>query len=120
MLVDGVSVSIEIQKSGVRKLSMQGRPFGYSVLLTRAQLQQLLEELSLALAPTYYEVLGIEPTASAEQIQTAFRMRAKQVHPDLHDDGEHAEMAKVNIAHEILSDLEKRKAYDVTLLKGAP
>src|SRR3954462_3765533 len=113
MVIDGVSVSIEIQKSGVRKLSMQGRPFGYAVLLSQAQLQQLLEELSLALPCTHYEVLGIEPTASAEQIQTAFRMRAKQVHPDLHDNGEHAQMATVNIAHEILSDPEKRKAYDV-------
>jgi preprotein translocase subunit Sec63 len=114
--------TIEISRDSQRwKLWMHG-PSGpaRAVLLSRAQLQQLLEELSLALAPTYYEVLGIEPTASAEQIQTAFRMRAKQVHPDLHDDGEHAEMAKVNIAHEILSDLEKRKAYDVTLLKGAP
>ena len=118
MVIDNTTIRVEIQKNGARKLSMQGRPFGLSVLLSRTRLQQLLEELSVALVPTPYEVLDVPPTASDAEIQAAYRARAKQAHPDLHDGETHKAMQDVNESYAILSDPGKRKLYDATM-KGA-
>jgi DnaJ-class molecular chaperone len=70
------------------------------------------------LPPTHYEVLGITPMATNDEIQAAYRTRAKQSHPDLHDGETHKAMQGVNEAYAILSDPGKRKLYDTTM-KGA-
>jgi DnaJ domain len=60
-----------------------------------------------------YHCLGVSQTASAEEISKAFRRLAKQLHPDVTNDPEcTALFADVNAAHEILSDAEKRRAFD--------
>ncbi|MGN1059832.1 MAG: molecular chaperone DnaJ, partial [Clostridia bacterium] len=62
----------------------------------------------------YYEVLGVDKSASAEEIKKAYRKMAKQYHPDLHPDDKEAEakFKEVNEAYEVLSDAEKKQRYD--------
>jgi molecular chaperone DnaJ len=67
----------------------------------------------MAVKRDYYEVLGVSRDASTEEIRKAFRKLAFQYHPDRNRDGDAAEKFKeVNEAYEVLSDADKRAAYD--------
>lgn len=58
----------------------------------------------------YYEVLGITKGATTEEIKKAFRKKAVELHPDRGGDEE--KFKEVNEAYEVLSDDQKRQAYD--------
>jgi len=62
----------------------------------------------------YYKVLGIEKSATPEQIKKAYRKLARQYHPDVNpnDQGAEQKFKELNEANEVLSDPEKRKKYD--------
>ena len=62
----------------------------------------------------YYEVLGIDKSASADDIKKAYRKLAKKYHPDLNPDDKEAEVhfKEVNEAYEVLSDDQKKARYD--------
>ena len=62
----------------------------------------------------YYEVLGVQKDASAEEIKKAYRKITKENHPDLHPGDKACEerFKEANEAYEVLSDEEKRKKYD--------
>ncbi|MEM9014197.1 MAG: molecular chaperone DnaJ [Pseudomonadota bacterium] len=62
----------------------------------------------------YYETLGVERGADAGAIKSAFRKRAMQYHPDRNKDNPEAEQKfkELGEAYEILSDDQKRAAYD--------
>ncbi len=61
----------------------------------------------------YYEVLGIDRDATDEVIKKAFRKLAFKYHPDHnHEDGAEGKFKEVNEAYEVLSDADKRAAYD--------
>lgn len=62
----------------------------------------------------YYEVLGLSKTASPEEIKKAYRQKAKKFHPDVNKEDENAsdKFKEVAEAYEILSDEQKRSAYD--------
>ena len=62
----------------------------------------------------YYEVLGVDRGASAEEIKKAYRKRARETHPDLHQDDKDAtaKFQEVQEAYEVLSDASKRQKYD--------
>ena len=67
----------------------------------------------MAVKRDYYEVLGIPRDASHEDIKKAFRKLAFQYHPDRNrDDGASEKFKEVNEAYEVLSDENKRSAYD--------
>ncbi|GLQ23994.1 chaperone protein DnaJ [Algimonas ampicilliniresistens] len=62
----------------------------------------------------YYEVLGVSRDADAKQLKSAFRKAAMACHPDRHPDdpGAEARFKELNEAYGILSDEQKRAAYD--------
>lgn len=61
----------------------------------------------------YYDVLGVDKSASDAEIKSAFRKLAKKYHPDLNKEPDAAEKFKeVQEAYEVLSDEQKRKTYD--------
>lgn len=65
-------------------------------------------------AQTPYEILGVKPTATADEIRKAYRKLAKQLHPDLNPGKPEAEarFKSVSAAYDLLSDPEKRARYD--------
>lgn len=61
----------------------------------------------------HYEKLGVSPAASAEAIKLAYRKKAAQYHPDRNPAPEAAlRFREVQDAYEVLSDPERRQAYD--------
>jgi molecular chaperone DnaJ len=62
----------------------------------------------------YYEVLGVGKSTSAQDIKKAYRRIAMKYHPDRNSDDANADekFKEASEAYEILSDAEKRQAYD--------
>jgi molecular chaperone DnaJ len=65
----------------------------------------------------YYKVLGVPETATEPEIRRAYRKLAKEFHPDARGErngagGDDARFKEISAAYDVLSDAEKRKAYD--------
>jgi len=61
----------------------------------------------------YYEVLGVSRNASNEELKSAFRTLARKFHPDINKEPDSEEKFKeINEAFAVLSDADKRRAYD--------
>jgi molecular chaperone DnaJ len=61
----------------------------------------------------FYDILGVSRDASEEEIQEAYRKKAREYHPDVSDEPDAEEkFKKVKKAKEVLTDEEKRRAYD--------
>jgi len=62
----------------------------------------------------FYEILGVDRRASADEIKKAYRKRARELHPDANPDDPTAEdrFKELSRAYEVLSDAESRARYD--------
>jgi curved DNA-binding protein len=68
----------------------------------------------------YYEVLGVPRDATADQVKKAYRKLARKYHPDVSKaPGAEAQMKDVNEAYAVLSDPQRRAAFDQLLARGA-
>jgi DnaJ-class molecular chaperone len=72
------------------------------------------------MARDYYDVLGVDRDASEAEVKKAFRRLARELHPDVNDhDPEAEEKFKAAAeAYEVLSDAERRQAYDTYGAEG--
>ena len=68
--------------------------------------------------PDYYEIIGVSPDASSDEIKKKFRELAMKTHPDKTLEDSEDEMAELNKAYEVLSDKERREKYDKYYNRG--
>jgi DnaJ domain len=64
--------------------------------------------------PNYYEILGVSPRATSEEIKKSFRNLAMKYHPDKNRNSEESKQRFMKIveAYEVLSDEQARRSYD--------
>jgi hypothetical protein len=65
--------------------------------------------------PDYYEVLQISPNADPDMIHRVYRLLAQRYHPDNKESGDEKAFRAITDAYKVLSEPEKRAAYDVNL-----
>ncbi len=67
------------------------------------------------MAKDYYEVLGVNKTATDKEIRSAYRRLARKHHPDVNpgDKSSETKFKEINAAHDVLADAEKRRKYDL-------
>ncbi len=65
---------------------------------------------------TLYQILGVQPRATLEEVRTAYRKLAREYHPDVNPEpAAHERMAQINEAFEVLGDPVRRSEYDVSI-----
>jgi molecular chaperone DnaJ len=72
---------------------------------------------------THYELLGVSPHSTQEEIRRAYHRQARRHHPDANpgaDPGDRRRMAEINIAWAVLGNPEKRRAYDRAIGTSPP
>jgi hypothetical protein len=76
------------------------------------------ETLESEAPPDYYEVLQLSPRADADAIHRVFRVLAQRYHPDNRESGNEDAFRDVMSAYEVLSDPERRAAFDAKRIEN--
>jgi curved DNA-binding protein CbpA len=80
--------------------------------------------MAMSREPTFYQLLGVSPEASLEEIRTAFRRLARELHPDRFppEEKQQAErrFQQITQAYNVLSNPETRARYDQSLTMRTP
>ena len=118
MQVGSLKVQL-VRKHEEAKLVVCGPLSGIEGTVTVEELERLARFLNdeartwrASRAPDYYAILGISRDASAQEIQQAYRTRAKVSHPDTSGHETGAAMTLVNEAYAVLGDPQRRQTYD--------
>lgn len=69
---------------------------------------------------TYYDLLGVSDDATTDDIKAAYRRAARKLHPDVAGPGMESLFNQVRIAHDVLTDPERRAQYDAELAGPPP
>lgn len=79
-------------------------------------MQRSAMKSSRKICKNYYRILGVKPTASPEQIKSAYRALVRRTHPDLDGgNGKTEDFKRVKEAYEALSDPQTRAVYDLKM-----
>src|SRR5439155_5842571 len=89
-------------------------------LPTRSGSSTAADARAMAKERDLYAILGLERTASADEIKKAYRRLARKHHPDVNPGDKQAEerFKEISVAHDVLTDPSKRKLYDEFGLEG--
>ncbi|MHB8765578.1 MAG: DnaJ domain-containing protein, partial [Deferrisomatales bacterium] len=70
----------------------------------------------------YYQILGVDPGADADEVRRAYRRKALELHPDRNGGSREAEEAfkELTEAYAVLGDASRRPAYDAAGPGGGP
>ncbi|KAM8818708.1 dnaJ homolog subfamily C member 4 isoform 2-T2 [Rhynchonycteris naso] len=88
----------------------------------RAASLQVLPSLNRSGPSNYYELLGVHPGASSEEVKRAFFSKSKELHPD-RDPGNpalHSRFVQLSEAYQVLSREQSRRDYDHQLRSATP
>jgi len=102
----------------LRSFTFVCRQKGIDIHLLREKLIPVANALGLTIesvaSQDHYNILGLTPTAGADEIKKAFRQKARTVHPDTNHSGESQSRAFVELheAYQTLSNPESRRRYD--------
>ena len=66
-----------------------------------------------------YKALGVQPSATAEEIKSAYRKLAKETHPDASQTASSEKFYKISAAYEILNDPLRRAEYDSSAFQAS-
>lgn len=67
--------------------------------------------------PDYYAILEVKPTATPTELKQSYRRLVRLHHPDLNQQQQDSKIKRLNEAYEVLSDPQKRAAYNTLLLQ---
>nr|XP_011718904.1 dnaJ homolog subfamily C member 4 isoform X7 [Macaca nemestrina]XP_015290026.1 PREDICTED: dnaJ homolog subfamily C member 4 isoform X6 [Macaca fascicularis] len=83
---------------------------------------QVFDSVHRSSPSNYYELLGVHPGASTEEVKRAFFSKSKELHPD-RDPGNpslHSRFVELSEAYRVLSREQSRRRYDAQLRSGGP
>jgi DnaJ-domain-containing protein 1 len=100
------------------KLVILGRPYGQETPVTLEDVERCAQYFTRFAAswrastpPDFYRVLGVDRSATKEDLKKAYRTLAKAHHPDVQP-GHEVKLKEINAAYEVLRDPERRRQYD--------
>ena len=101
-----VRAAITASSRGLQTSDDQVRPWAYTQ-------PQPIVGAPMGQSKDYYQLLGVDRSATAQEIRKAYRRLARTHHPDVNKSAEAStKFAEITEAYEVLSDAQKRKAYD--------
>ncbi len=100
----------EADAKAIDSLARFGRRTAPGAFASEDRREKLVAALRL---PDYYEILGLNPAATTDEVHAAYRAMARKYHPDIcREAGAHQRFCLINDAHSTLADPGRRAEYD--------